>query len=196
MIFKANMDRLFDELTGNLLNVIHFSAFKHRDQRRRDQARSPYINHPIEVARLLWEGGGVRDEATLAAAILHDTIEDTDTAPEEIRQAFGEEVLGLVQEVTDNRSLPKQRRKQLQIEHAPHLSHKAKLIKLADKISNVNDLLHSPPHRWTLARKQQYLLWTEKVVAGLRGANPALERCYDELLIEGKRLLNLDKETP
>lgn len=190
------MDKHFDELTGHLLNVIQFSAVKHRDQRRRDQARSPYINHPIEVARLLWDVGRVRDEATLAAAILHDTIEDTETTPDEIRQAFGDEVSGLVQEVTDNRSLPKQRRKQLQIERAPHISHKAKLIKLADKISNVNDLLHSPPRRWSLARKQQYLLWTEKVVAGMRGANPALEQCYDKLLIEGKRLLNLDKETP
>jgi len=190
------MDRHFDELTGNFLVVIHFSAVKHRDQRRRDQPRSPYINHPLEVARLLWEIGGVRDAATLTAAILHDTLEDTNTTPDEIRDVFGDEVLGLVQEMTDDRSLPKQRRKQLQIEHAPHISPKAKLIKLADKISNVNDLLHSPPHRWTLARKQQYLLWTEQVVAGLRGSNPALEQCYDKLLIEGKKLLNLDKETP
>lgn len=190
------MDKLFDELTGKLLNVIHFSAFKHRDQRRRDQALSPYINHPLEVARLLWEVGGVRDEATLAAALLHDTIEDTDTTSAEIRQAFGEEVLSLVLEVTDDKSLPKMRRKRLQIEHAPHISFKAKLIKLADKISNVHDLLYSPPRRWTFSRKQQYLLWTEQVVAGLRGANPALEQCYDKLLIEGKKLLNLDKETP
>ncbi len=190
------MDRQFDELTGHLLNVIHFSAFKHRDQRRKDQPLSPYINHPLEVARLLWEVGGVRDEATLAAAILHDTIEDTDTTSDEIRQAFGEEVLNLVLEVTDDKSLPKMRRKRLQIEHAPRISFKAKLIKLADKISNVNDLLYSPPRRWSFPRKQQYLLWTEQVVAGLRGANPALEECYDTLLIEGKKLLNLEKETP
>ncbi len=189
------MDRHFDELTGKLLQAIHFSAFKHRDQRRKDQPLSPYINHPLEVARLLWEVGGIRDEATLAAAILHDTIEDTDTTLDEIRETFGEEVLGLVLEVTDDKSLPKMRRKRLQIERAPHISLKAKLIKLADKISNVSDLLYSPPRRWSFQRKQQYLLWTEKVVAGLRGANPALEQSYDKLLIEGKKLLNLDKET-
>jgi guanosine-3',5'-bis(diphosphate) 3'-pyrophosphohydrolase len=185
-----------DESASLLLKAIHFSAFKHRDQRRKDGPLSPYINHPLEVARLLWEVGGVRDDATLAAAILHDTIEDTDTRPEEIRDTFGEEVLGLVLEVTDDKSLPKMRRKRLQIEHAPHISFKAKLIKLADKISNLNDLLYSPPRRWSFPRKQQYLLWTEQVVTGLRGSNPALEQCYDKLLIEGKKLLNLDKETP
>lgn len=190
------MDNQFDELTGKLLKAIHFSAFKHRDQRRKDQALSPYINHPLEVARLLWEIGGVRDEATLAAAILHDTIEDTDTTPEEIRHVFGDDVLGLVLEVTDDKSLPKMRRKRLQIEHAPYISLKAKLIKLADKISNLSDLLYSPPRNWSFSRKQQYLLWTEQVVAGLRGANPALEQCYDKLVIEGKKLLNLDEETP
>lgn len=187
------MDDHFNELTGNLLKVIHFSAFKHRGQRRRDQARSPYINHPIEVARLLWEVGGIRDEATLVAAILHDTIEDTDTTPDEIRERFGEKVLGLVLEVTDDKSLPKMRRKRLQIEQAPHISFKAKLIKLADKISNVNDLLYSPPRGWSFQRKQQYLLWTEQVVAGLRGSNQALEQHYDELLLEGKKLLDLEK---
>ncbi len=185
---------MMDETTGTLLNALNFAARKHRDQRRRDQPRSPYINHLLEVTRLLWEVGGIHDAATLAAAILHDTLEDTATTPDEIRVIFGEEVLGLVQEVTDNRSLPKQRRKQLQIEHAPHISFKAKLIKLADKISNVHDLIYSPPHRWSLARKQGYLLWSEKVVAGLRGSNPALERRYDEILIEGKQRLNLEQE--
>lgn len=185
-----------DDATGNLIRVIYFSAFKHRDQRRKDGPLSPYINHPLEVARLLWEVGGVRDDATLTAAILHDTIEDTNTTPEEIQHVFGDEVLGLVLEVTDDKSLPRMRRKRLQIEHAPHISFKAKLIKLADKISNLRDLIYSPPRRWSFARKQQYLLWTEKVVAGLRGCNPALEQCYDELLIEGKRILNLEKETP
>ncbi len=185
-----------DQTIEILLKALTFAAQKHRDQRRRDQPQSPYINHLLEVARLLWEVSSVRDAATLAAAVLHDTLEDTNTTPDEIRDIFGEEVLGLVQEVTDDRSLPKQRRKQLQIEHAPHISAKAKLIKLADKISNVHDLLYSPPHRWSLLRKQQYLLWSEKVVAGLRGSNPALEQRYDELLADGKKLLDTEKETP
>jgi GTP diphosphokinase / guanosine-3',5'-bis(diphosphate) 3'-diphosphatase len=185
------MSNNFDELTGNLLKAIKFSAFKHRDQRRKDQPRSPYINHPIIVAETLWEVGGVRDKATLIAAVLHDVIEDTETSTEEICAQFGEEVLSLVLEVTDDKSLPKLTRKRLQIEHAPHISTKAKLIKLADKISNVRDLIYSPPRRWSFARQQQYLLWTEKVVAGLRGTNTALETVYDALLFEGKAKLKL-----
>ncbi len=182
----------FDEFTGKLLGCIHFAAMCHRDQRRKDQPRSPYINHPLEVVHLLWEVGGVRDETTLLAALLHDVIEDTETAPAEIAGQFGELVLGVVLEVTDDKSLPKQMRKRLQIEHAPQLSTRAKLIKLADKISNVSDLLHSPPHRWPLARKQRYLLWTEQVVAGLRDTNPALEHHYDVLLVEGKHSLGVE----
>jgi guanosine-3',5'-bis(diphosphate) 3'-pyrophosphohydrolase len=180
-----------DEATGLFLKAIHFSADRHRDQRRKDVQHSPYINHPIEVAETLWEIGGVRDNLPLIAAILHDTLEDTETTPDEIRALFGEGILSVVLEVTDDKSLPKQTRKQLQIEHAPHISPEAKLVKLADKICNLADLLHSPPQLWTFGRKQDYLLWTEQVVAGLRGTNPALEKRYDELLTQGKRLLNI-----
>jgi guanosine-3',5'-bis(diphosphate) 3'-pyrophosphohydrolase len=180
-----------DESTGKLLKAIHFSADKHRDQRRKDTRQSPYINHPIELAETLWEIGGVREDVPLIAAILHDTIEDTETTPDEIRALFGEEILSVVLEVTDDKSLPSQKRKQLQIEHAPHISRAAKLVKLADKICNLNDLIHSPPRMWTLGRRQEYLLWTEQVVAGLRGTNTALENRYDELLATGKRALNI-----
>ena len=183
-----------DEETGLFLKAIHFSANKHRDQRRKDVPQSPYINHPIDVAQTLWEIGGVRDRIPLIAAILHDTLEDTETTPEEIRALFGEEVLSVVLEVTDDKSLPGPVRKQLQIEHAPHISGKAKLVKLADKICNLYDLIHSPPHLWTLGRKQAYLLWTEQVVAGLRGTNTALENHYDELLASGKRILKILKD--
>jgi GTP diphosphokinase / guanosine-3',5'-bis(diphosphate) 3'-diphosphatase len=124
--------------------------------------------------------------------VLHDTLEDTETSPEEIRALFGAEVLGVVLEVTDDKALPKQRRKNLQIEHAPHLSSQAKLVKLADKICNLRDILLSPPADWNLQRKQQYVLWTERVVAGLRGLNPALEREYDLLLADGKNRLKID----
>jgi guanosine-3',5'-bis(diphosphate) 3'-pyrophosphohydrolase len=154
---------------------------------------SPYINHPIEVAETLWETGGVRDGTALIAAILHDTIEDTETTPDEIRTLFGEEILKVVLEVTDDKSLPSPVRKQLQIDHAPHISPEAKLVKLADKICNLYDLIHSPPRMWTLRRRQTYLLWTEQVVAGLRGTNLALENRYDELLALGRRALNITK---
>lgn len=183
----------FSENTGQLLKAIRFSAEKHRNQRRKDNAQSPYINHPIEVVQLLWDLGGVRDAHVLLAAVLHDTIEDTHTRPEEIRETFGPDVLSLVLEVTDDKSLPKQDRKRLQIESAPQKSFGAKLIKLADKCCNVRDLLSLPPENWSLERRREYLLWTEQVVAGLRGTNAALEEYYDHELSSGKTLLGIGK---
>ena len=180
-----------DNSAGILLAAIQFAAIKHRDQRRKDAAQSPYINHPIQVAQMLWDVGGVRDESTLVAAVLHDTIEDTATTPEEILSSFGEQVLALVLAVTDDKSLPKPERKRLQIEHAPHLSTGARLIKLADKSLNLADLLYAPPADWSLQRKQEYLLWTEQVVAGLRGTNAALEQKYDETLEAGKKIFEM-----
>lgn len=183
---------MLNESIGLLLKAMRFSAEKHNDQRRRDSKASPYINHPIQVAETLWSLGGVRDEALLAAAILHDTIEDTDATPAEIKREFGEEILSLVLEVTDDKSLPKEVRKQLQIETAAKKSPRAKLLKLADKLCNIHDLIHSPPSNWSLKRKQEYLLWSEKVVKGLRGSNQALEVRYDQVLKEGKRLLGME----
>lgn len=182
-----------DDSVGLILKALRFAAEKHNDQRRKDSRSSPYINHPIGVAETLWSVGNVRDDTLLVAAILHDTIEDTNTTAEEIETEFGRDVLELVLEVTDDKSLPKQTRKQLQVEHAPHNSDKAKLLKIADKINNIRDIIKSPPADWSLVRRQEYLLWTEKVVAGLRGVSPKLESQYDELLAEGKRSLGLEE---
>lgn len=183
----------FSENTGQLLKAIRFSAEKHRNQRRKDNAQSPYINHPIDVAQLLWDVGGVRDVDVLLAAILHDTIEDTRTRPDEIRDNFGQKVLSLVLEVTDDKSLPKQDRKRLQIETASHKSFSAKLVKLADKCCNVRDLVALPPENWSLERRREYLLWAEQVVAGLRNTNEALEEYFDHELTSGKTLLGILK---
>ena len=172
-----------------LLKALHFAADKHRDQRRKDIEASPYINHPIEVAELLARVGDVQDLVTLQAAILHDTLEDTKTTVEELDAAFGADVRHVVEEVTDDKRLPRVERKRLQIEHAPHLSSRAKLVKLADKISNVRAVTQTPPANWPLTRRQEYLDWTEKVVAGLRACNPQLEKLYDELLSQGRRVL-------
>jgi guanosine-3',5'-bis(diphosphate) 3'-pyrophosphohydrolase len=185
------MQNAYDEATGLLLSAIHFSASKHRDQRRKDQTNSPYINHPIQVSQTLWQIGSVRDPITLISAVLHDTLEDTETQPNELADLFGEEVLAVVLEVTDDKSLPKMVRKQLQIEHSPHISKSAKLVKLADKICNLSDLLSSPPADWSLERRQDYLMWTEKVVNGLRGTNAALEEKYDTLFKNGKQILEI-----
>src|ERR1043165_9149945 len=180
-----------DESTGLLLKALRFAAEKHSDQRRKDSKASPYINHPIQVAEILWRVADVRDTTLLIASILHDTIEDTGTTPDEIEANFGADVLALVLEVTDDKSLPKQVRKELQVEHAPHKTRNAKLLKIADKISNVQDIITSPPRDWSPERKQEYLLWTENVVAGLRGVNENLERYYDDLVSKGKQSLGI-----
>ncbi|MDG2617253.1 HD domain-containing protein [Thermoleptolyngbya sichuanensis XZ-Cy5] len=172
--------------TAALLSAIYFAANKHRDQRRKDVDTSPYINHPIEVAEILARVGGVSDVITLQAAILHDTLEDTETTPAELDAAFGVEVRQVVEEVTDDRQLPKPERKQRQIEHAPHLSERAKQVKIADKISNVRSVTETPPTHWTLERRLEYLDWTEKIINGLRGDNPTLEAYYDQLLSTGR----------
>jgi (p)ppGpp synthase/HD superfamily hydrolase len=179
-----------------LLMSVHFAADKHRDQRRKGRESCPFINHPIEVAEILSRVGGVTDVATLQGAILHDTIEDTETTGEELEGRFGAEVRRLVEEVTDDQRLPKAERKRLQIEHAPQLSPKAKLIKIADKISNVRDVTYFPPAHWPHQRRCDYLDWAEKVVAGLRGSNQAVEELFDQTLKEGRGLLASPSDNP
>ncbi|MGZ8212458.1 MAG: HD domain-containing protein [Burkholderiales bacterium] len=173
-----------------ILKALHFAADKHRDQRRKDEGASPYINHPIEVAELLARVAGVTDIVTLQGAILHDTIEDTNTTAEELESVFGPEVRRVVEEVTDDTALPKADRKRLQIEHSAHLSERAKHVKLADKIANVRSIAEAPPAKWPLARRKEYLDWTEQVIAGMRGCNAPLEKLFDELLAESRRVLN------
>ena len=131
--------------TNLLLKALHFAADKHRDQRRKGAGAIPYINHPIAVAHTLSDVGGITDATTLAAAILHDTVEDTDATPEELEREFGAGVAGIVAEVTDDAALTRAARKQAQIDHAPRLSKPAMLVKLADKLCNVTDILERPP---------------------------------------------------
>jgi (p)ppGpp synthase/HD superfamily hydrolase len=175
--------------TTILLKAVQFAAGKHQAQRRKGVDASPYINHPIEVAHLLADVGGITDLDTLVAAILHDTIEDTETTPDELEEQFGRAVREVVEEVTDDKRLVQSVRKQRQIEHASHLSRRAKAIKLADKIANTRDVVESPPPDWSLARRVGYLDWTEKVVAGCRGTSVPLEQLYDEVLKKGRASL-------
>ena len=162
-----------------LLKALSFAAHKHRDQRRKDAEASPYINHPIALAEVLTGEGGVNDLEVLAAALLHDTIEDTATTLEELRERFGERIAGMVAEVTDDKDLPKADRKRLQIEHAAQLSDGAKLVKLADKICNLRDVAERPPAKWDLQRRQEYFEWAKQVIDQLRGAHPKLEAAFD-----------------
>jgi len=170
---------------------MEFASRKHSAQRRKGEDAAPYINHPVAVAHLLAETGGITEVETLVAAILHDTIEDTPTTPGELDERFGPAVRKLVEEVTDDKTLDEAVRKALQVEHAPSLSRRAKAIKLADKIDNVRDVTEHPPRNWSLARRVQYLDWTEKAVAGCRGTNDPLERLYDDVLRKGRLKLGV-----
>lgn len=164
---------------NKLIAAIAFAADKHRHQRRKDHEGSPYINHPISLANVLANEAGVEDERVLVAAVLHDTVEDTETTEQELLRVFGKDVADIVMEVTDDKDLPKDERKRLQIEHAAHISRRAKLVKLADKICNVRDIVTSPPADWPLERKQAYFDWAKAVVDCMRGVHPGLEAIFD-----------------
>jgi guanosine-3',5'-bis(diphosphate) 3'-pyrophosphohydrolase len=164
------------------IRALQFAAHKHRDQKRQDAEATPYINHPIQVAQTLWHVGQIQDEMVLSAALLHDTLEDTETQADELKNAFGADILKLVQEVSDDKSLPKVERKRLQIIHATTISSPAKLIKLADKIANIRDIGQTPPTGWSIDRRLEYLAWSEEVVQGLRGVNATLEADFDEVV--------------
>lgn len=165
-----------------VFKALHFAAEKHKKQRRKGSDGTPYINHPIAVAYYLCTYANIRDNNILAAAILHDTLEDTDTTPGEIEEQFGRKVLELVLEVTDDKNLPKKIRRREQENTVSQRSHGAKLIRIADKISNVNDIFHTPPVGWDSETQNEYLDWTERVINKIKGVNPNLESMYDEML--------------
>ncbi|OAI52246.1 phosphohydrolase [Betaproteobacteria bacterium SCGC AG-212-J23] len=167
-----------------LLKALAFAADKHRHQKRKDAEASPYINHPIALANVLVDEGGVEDIEVLCAALLHDTIEDTDTTQEELVNAFGSRIAHIVAEVTDDKNLKSEERKRLQIEHAPRLSVEAKLVKLADKTCNLRDIVVRPPAKWDLTRRREYFDWAKRVVDGLRGVHPRLEAAFDAAFAE------------
>ncbi len=169
---------------ARLLSAIAFAADKHRNQRRKDKDASPYINHPIALARLLATTGGIDDLVVLQAAILHDTVEDTETTRDELAQLFGEKVASVVMEVTDDKSVDKARRKELQVEHAPHKSREAALVKLADKTCNLRDVANSPPTEWSLERRLEYFDWAKRVVDGLPPVSDKLRAAFDEAYAE------------
>lgn len=176
-------------MPNRLLDAVLFAAQKHSAQRRKNADATPYINHPIEVAHYLAEVGGVEDEEILIAALLHDTVEDTDTTAEEIAEHFGQRVAGLVMECTDDKQLPSTERKRLQIVNAPKKSPEAKLIKIADKTCNLRGLASDPPADWSLERRRQYLNWGSDVLQGLFGINEALDAGARAVLAEvGKTL--------
>ena len=172
-----------------ILKAAHFAAQKHRDQRRKDKHASPYIIHPISVALAIAQIGRVDDPEILAAALLHDTLEDTKTEPEELEAEFGKKVCEYVLDVSDDKTLPKDERKRRQIEHAKKISKGAALIKLGDKISNVTDVINSPPEDWDINRRKEYLDWAEKVIENCPKVNDRMENKFKEIIKQGREAL-------
>ena len=164
--------------TLQLTRAYNFAAQRHVHQRRKGEAAEPYMNHLTEVADLVAQATGGEIDIVVAA-ILHDTLEDTDTTVEELRSQFGSRVASFVAEVTDDKSLPKQTRKELQVQHAAHASWGAQVIKLADKTSNLRALAASPPSGWSQERLDEYLAWARRVVDGCRDANAWLAGQFD-----------------
>lgn len=167
---------------ATLLRAAVFAARVHAGHRRKGAAAEPYVNHVLEVAQILAEHGA--PEEAILAALLHDTVEDSDRDPEPVTQArlaaeFGPAVAAIVAEVTDDKSLPKEARKALQVRQAPQKSDAAKMLKLADKISNLRAIMASPPAGWEHARRVEYVGWAGRVAAGLKGANPALDALFE-----------------
>ena len=181
MSAQDNNSSLPSQPIQRILAAAHFAAQRHAGQRRKGRAAEPYINHLIEVAELVAEASEVMDTNLLMAAFLHDTVEDTGVTPEDLRERFGSDVTSLVMEVTDDKSLPKERRKQLQVENAPKKSLRAQTLKLADKISNLRAILDSPPPDWNAERKHEYFEWAQHVISGLTAPNQKLKAEFDRV---------------
>ncbi len=173
-----------------IFRALAFAAEKHAHQRRKGASEIPYLNHCIRVADLLVQVARIEDPETIAAALLHDTVEDTGTTPEELEREFGSTVCALVLELTDNKELPKLRRKQLQIITARNKSGAAAQIKLADKVCNVMDVAYDPPPSWSYERRVEYLDWAERVVSALPDPNPALLQFFNETVADARGRLS------
>jgi (p)ppGpp synthase/HD superfamily hydrolase len=170
-----------------LMQAADFAARRHIAQRRKGERAEPYINHLTEVASLLAQATEGEDAVLVMGGLLHDTLEDTDATYEDLVQRFGPEVAALVAEVTDDKSLRKEERKRLQVETTPKKSRRAKLLKIADKTSNLRGLVQSPPVGWTEERLRDYVVWAAEVVRSCRGLNEKLEAAFDAAYAEAKK---------
>lgn len=173
---------------SRVVDALQFAADAHREQRRKDRV-TPYINHPIELLRVLAVEGSVGDDEVLMAAALHDYLEDCCGEPgqptveegrQQLRRRFGERVLACVEALSGDETLPKEERRRLQVDHATALSPDARLVKLADKVANLRDILASPPAGWSTERKCEYFDWAKSIVDQIRGTHPVLEGLFDE----------------
>lgn len=170
-----------------VLKAADAAARWHVDQRRKGHAKEPYINHLLEVASLVTEATQGGDPDLVIAALLHDAMEDQEVPFALLVETFGEDVAAIVREVTDDKSLPKEERKRLQVEHAAKKSKRAAILKIADKTSNLRAVARSPGEDWSVKRRLDYVAWAREVVAGLRGHSPWLEARFDEAAATAER---------
>ncbi len=171
-----------------VFKALEFAAVRHKHQVRKGEVKIPYINHPINVVTLLTEYEE-NETNLLSAAALHDVIEDTAKGKNEIdelskiiKEEFGDKVLEIVLEVSDDKTLPYQERKRLQIKNTPFLSNEGKKLKISDKICNIRDMMKHPPTDWSADRKATYLEWAKNVIEGARGVNPNMEAYFDKII--------------
>jgi len=162
----------------------------HKNQRRKGEAAEPYVNHILEVAALVAEASE-GDDISIIAALMHDAVEDQDVTMEELSALYGPEVASIVAEVTDDKSLPKERRKELQVRNAPHKSRPACLIKLADKTSNIRSVIETPPN-WPIERKQAYVKWAEEVVTALPHKPEGLMRQFSQTMASARSAFGMN----
>jgi (p)ppGpp synthase/HD superfamily hydrolase len=170
-----------------VLRAADMVARWHVHQRRKGEAQEPYINHLLEVANLVAEATHGEDPELVAAALLHDAVEDQAVPIELIAREFGARIADIVKELTDDRTLPKDARKAAQVKNASRKHPAAKLIKIADKTSNLRAIINSPPSKWSTQRRLEYIRWARAVVAGLRGTSSSLEQKFDEVAAEAAR---------
>jgi len=189
MVDAYTLEKISETDCQKIFKALNFAAQKHgcegRDEKRqtrKDAEKTPYIIHPIGVANNVLEVGRVYDADVIIAALLHDTVEDTHTAFQEISDQFGERVKGFVREVTDDKLQSKERRKELQIEHACHKSVEAAIVKYADKLYNLTDLFKNPPTNWTKDHIIEYFKWAQQVVNKLPLANKELRYAVDTII--------------
>lgn len=167
-------------MTDLVIRALQFAAEKHRHQRRKDAETSPYINHPVDVLSILALESGIDDPVVLCAALLHDTLEDTDTTLEELQQAFGDPIAAVVFELTDDQSLPRPERYASQLRKAPFYSMPARLVRIADKIANTRDATRSPPPAWTIERLEGHFRQSSQVMDRIRNTHAGMERLFDQ----------------
>lgn len=169
-----------------ILDALRLASEKHRTQRRKDPGDTPFINHAIEVAHVLADVGGVTDPEVLQAALLHDVVEDTDTPAEEVEQHFGSRVRRIVEEVTEDRTLRRAERKARLVEESANLSPEAKQLRIADMISNLRSCRLGSSPDWPLKTRREYVDLSEKIFAGCRGINPALDELFHQTLADAR----------